>query len=112
MLLSIDLSNVPLPLIMSISSFLGSYALIKYRMKHVEDINKEQKMEIEQTRTTVAENKDIFFKIREKDQVAVERRFQDVDNKRELLKDILTEKIHDIDKKVSEIHAIIVVTKK
>jgi len=54
------------------------------------------------------EDKDIYFRVREKDQKAIEQRFQDVDYKRELLKDILTSKIHDIDKKLSEIHAVIV----
>lgn len=115
LLLNFDLTSVPLNVISPLIAFVSSYAIVRYQItnlrtdiKDLKTANSAIHKEMDSLDDLRQEDKDTYFKVRERDQKAIEQRFQDVDYKRELLKDILTSKIHDIDKKLSEIHAVIV----
>lgn len=115
LLLNIDLTSVPLNVISAAAAFISSYAVVRYQIKNLKTAINDLKTansaiykEMDSLNDLRQEDKDTYFRVREKDQKAIEQRFQDVDYKRELLKDVLILKIHNVDKKLSEIHAVIV----
>lgn len=107
-LLNVDLSSIPFNVLSAIAAFIASYTVMKYKIKHMEDVNKKQTLDIENIKAVAQENKDTFFKVREKDMKNTDEKFKEVEAKRELLKDAFTRQIHDMDKKITEIHTIIV----
>ena len=115
LLLNFDLISVPLNIISPLIAFISSYAIVRYQItnlrtdiKDLKTANSAIHKEMDSLNDLRQDDKDTYFKIREKDQKAIDQKFTDVEYKRELLKDVLTSKIHEIDKKVSEMHAIIV----
>ena len=111
-LLNIDLSTIPVYMITAIVTFIGSYSVLKYEIKQIKRTNGKQSLEIEKLKALHAENKDSFFKTRERDQRAMNEKFEYTDHKREQLKDALTTQMHAMDKKITEIHTIIVTKNK
>lgn len=115
LLLNIDISSIPLNALSALVAFASSYAVVRQKIKSLKEAvkllktaNTASHMEMDNLNNLRQEDKDTYFKIREKDLKAIEQKFQDADYRRELLKDVLTSKIHDIDKKLSEIHAVVV----
>ena len=107
-LLNIDLSSIPFNVLSAIVAFIASYTVIKYKIKHMEDVNKKQTIDIENIKAAALENKDTYFKVREKDLKSTDEKFRHVEHRREQLKDVFTKQIHEMDKKITEIHTIIV----
>ena len=88
-LMQIDLNEIPYSLISAAIAFISSYAVVRYQIDNLKTI-------ITNLKKTVSDNHE-----------KTEIKFQLVEDKREQLKDM----VHDIDKKVSEIHAIITKTR-
>jgi hypothetical protein len=99
-------------MITAIVTFIGTYSVLKYEVKQIKRVNGKQSLEIEKLKASHLENKDSFFKTRERDQRAINEKFEHTDFKREQLKDVLTTQIHAMDKKITEIHTIIVTKNK
>ncbi len=109
---SIDLSSIPFNVLSAIVAFIASYTVIKYKIKHMEGVNKKHGLDIKEIKAAALENKDSFFRVREKDQKLTDEKFKDVEERREQLKDVFTKQIHEMDKKITEIHTIIVTNNK
>lgn len=113
MILSIiDISNVPQFVITALITFAGTFSVVKFEIKAIRKKNDNQTMEIEKLKASHIENKDMFFQQRERDQRIINEKFQHTDLKREELKDTLTTQMHCMDKKITEIHTIIVTKNK
>lgn len=105
---TIDISALPFNVLSAIVAFISAYAVLKHKLKQVEVVNIKQAIDIEKIEAAALANKDTFFKLREKDQKIIDDKFKYVEEKRELLKDAFTIQIHQMDKKITEIHTIIV----
>lgn len=103
-----DLSLIPMNVISAFIAFAASYSVMSHKVKLLEAKVAEQKAELKKYEALRLEDKDNFFKVREKDERRIDEKFQDVDFKREKLKDTLVAQMHTMDKKITEIHAIIV----
>ena len=90
LLLNIDLTTIPLNVLSAAIAFISSYAVVRFQIKHLRE-----DLELLRTANSALRKE-------------MEEKFITVDFKREVLKDALLSKIHTIDKKVTEIHTIIV----
>lgn len=106
-----NLGNIPEFLLTAVLTFTGTFAILKYDVKLLRNKNKKLDLEIEKLKTAHSESKELFSKQREHDQRLVNEKFEHTDFRREQLKDSLTKQMHAIDKKVTEIHTIIVTQK-
>lgn len=94
------LSTVPASVIFAFISFVAAWAVSKYKISNLEE-------KVKMLEKLRSEDKDTFFKVREKDNRENEDRFHESNFKRELLKDTMTAQIHQIDKKLTEIITIV-----
>jgi hypothetical protein len=83
--MQVDLNNIPYSLISGAVAFVSSYAVVRYQINNL-------KQSVLELKKTV-----------DKNELEVKNEIKEVDIKREQLKDM----VHSIDKKVTEIHAVI-----
>ena len=100
-------SSLPISMLFAFIAFVSSWAVSKHKISSLEKQVDRQNKEIETLKALRAEDKDTFFKTREKDDKATNDKFAEVDFKREKLKDDLTRHFHTMDKKITEIHTIV-----
>lgn len=101
------LNAILIPLGLSFASFLGSWAVYRHRIAELEKKTEEQGREIARLKATLEANREDYHRTRERDEKNINARFNDVDYKRELLKDTLIQQMHNISNKVTEIHTIV-----
>lgn len=111
LLLEVEIPALPLALgvniLLLIISFFATLEVFKHRVRKLEAVNANQEKDIENLKNLRASDKEVFFKVRESDNKLFDKKFREVENSREKLKDSLTAKIHDMDKKLTEIHTIL-----
>jgi len=100
-------SSLPISFLFAFIAFVSSWAVSKHKISSLEKQVDRQNKEIETLKALRAEDKDTFFKTREKDDKVINDKFAEVDYKRELVKDQFTAQFHKMDKTLTEIHTIV-----
>lgn len=90
------LNAIPFDILTAIVTFIASYVVLKFRVKSLEKTNSSQETKITLMEKSITNNKDNFYRTREKD-------IKELDRKREDLKD----EIHELNMKTTKIHVIV-----